>query len=176
MKRCILLVLFACAFTLTGQTVYKPDWESLDKRPVPAWWQEAKFGIFIHWGVYAVPAYAPTDEANVYAKYSEHYFNRLLTKNAVFTNFHARTYGNGTSYADFAAQFRAEHFNPDQWADLFKKSGAKYVVLTSKHHDGFALFPSTLSPRWNAHVLGPHRDLAGDLIAAVRKQIGRAHV
>ena len=169
MKRCLAIALLACACTLHAQTAYKADWESLDKRPTPQWWQEAKFGIFIHWGVYAVPAYAPTDEANVYAKYSEHYYNRLLTKNAAFTNFHARTYGADTSYKDFAKQFRAEHFNPDQWADLFKKSGAKYVVLTSKHHDGFALWPSAFSPNWNAQAVGPRRDLAGDLSAAVKK-------
>ena len=170
MKRLAACSLLLAAGTLQAATTYRADWESLDKRPVPQWWQEAKFGIFIHWGVYAVPAYAPTDAANVYAKYSEHYDNRLRTGNAAFTNHHARTYGDRVAYADFAAQFRAEHFNPDQWADLFKKSGAKYVVLTSKHHDGFALFPSAYSPRWNAQVLGPHRDLAGDLIGAVRKQ------
>ncbi len=170
MKRCLIsCVLIACAALALRAEPYKADWASLDKRPVPQWWQEAKFGIFIHWGVYAVPAYAPTDEANVYAKYSEHYDNRMRSKNAAFTNFHARTYGDRVSYADFATQFRAEHFNPGQWADLFKKSGARYVVLTSKHHDGFALWPSAYSPRWNAQVLGPHRDLAGELTAAVKQ-------
>lgn len=169
-KRPLALLLLVCAGSLCAQTPYAADWASLDKRPVPQWWQEAKFGIFIHWGVYAVPAYAPVDAANVYAKYSEHYDNRLRTKNAAFTNFHARTYGAHTTYADFATQFRAEHFDPDQWAELFKKSGAKYVVLTSKHHDGFALWPSAFSPRWNSQFLGPHRDLAGDLMQAVRKQ------
>ena len=170
MKRILTLSLIVCACALRAQTVYKADWESLDKRPTPQWWQEAKFGIFIHWGVYAVPAYAPTDAANVYAKYSEHYYNRLLTKNAAFTNFHARIYGADTPYTDFAKQFRAEHFDPDQWASLFKKSGAKYIVLTSKHHDGFALWPSAYSPRWNSQFTGPRRDLAGNLIEAVRKQ------
>ena len=170
MKRCLpSCVLIACAALALRAEPYKADWESLDKRPIPQWWQEAKFGIFIHWGVYAVPAYAPTDEANVYAKYSEHYDNRMRSKNAAFTNFHARTYGDRVTYADFATQFRAEHFNPGQWADLFKKSGARYVVLTSKHHDGFALWPSAYSPRWNAQVLGPHRDLAGELTAAVKQ-------
>ncbi|OGV69401.1 MAG: alpha-L-fucosidase, partial [Lentisphaerae bacterium RIFOXYA12_FULL_48_11] len=146
------------------------DWESLDARPTPQWWREAKFGIMIHWGVYSVPAYAPTDLENVYAKYSEWYESRLRKNDANFTNFHARTYGGRVSYADFATQFRAEHFDPGQWADLFKKSGARYVVLTSKHHDGFALYPSAYCPRWNAQVLGPHRDLAGDLADAVRKR------
>lgn len=169
MKRIAPLSLLFCACTLQAQTVFKADWESLDKRPVPQWWQDAKFGIFIHWGVYAVPAYAPVDEANVYAKYSEHYDNRLRTKNSAFTNFHARVYGDHVTYADFAAQFHAEHFNPDQWAELFKKSGARYIVLTSKHHDGFALWPSIYSPRWNSQFVGPHRDLAGELTAAVKK-------
>lgn len=169
MRTLALTLILACAGTLAAQT-YTADWESLNQRATPQWWQQAKFGIFIHWGVYAVPAYAPTDVANVYAKYSEHYDNRIRTGNAAFTNFHAQTYGDRVTYADFATQFRAEHFNPDQWADLFKRSGAKYVVLTSKHHDGFALWPSAYSPRWNSQFLGAHRDLAGELLEAVRKQ------
>lgn len=161
------MLITACA--LHAQVPYAAEWESLDRRPTPQWWREAKFGIMIHWGVYSVPAYAPTDLENVYAKYSEWYANRLSKKNAAFTNFHARIYGGRVSYADLASQFRAEHFDPGQWAALFKKSGARYVVLTSKHHDGFALYPSAYSPRWNAQVLGPHRDLAGELIGAVRE-------
>ncbi|MDX9867323.1 MAG: alpha-L-fucosidase [Kiritimatiellia bacterium] len=168
MKRCLTLASLVCAGTLAAQTAYTPDWESLDKRPVPQWWCDAKFGIFIHWGLYAVPAYAPTDAANVYAKYSEHYDNRMRHHNPAFTSFHARVYGPQVAYADFAARFRAEHFRPEQWAALFKKSGARYVVLTSKHHDGYALWPSDYSPRWNSQVLGPHRDLAGELSAAVK--------
>jgi len=170
MKRYLMpCVLIVCAALALRAEPYKAEWESLDKRPLPQWWRDAKFGIFIHWGVYSVPAYAPTDAANVYAKYSEHYDNRMRSNNAAFTNFHARTYGANVTYADFATQFRAEHFDPAQWADLFKKSGARYVVLTSKHHDGFALWPSAFSPRWNAQVLGPHRDLAGELTAAVKQ-------
>ncbi|MDD4101752.1 MAG: alpha-L-fucosidase [Kiritimatiellae bacterium] len=169
MKRFASFLLIACCCLTAGAETYRADWESLDKRPVPQWWSDAKFGIFIHWGVYAVPAYAPVDEANVYAKYSEHYDNRMRSNNAVFTNFHVRTYGERVQYADFATQFRAEHFNPGGWADLFKRSGARYVVLTSKHHDGYALFPSAYSPRWNSQVIGPHRDLAGELSAAVKQ-------
>ena len=170
MKRCLTLTLFLIACAVGAQDTYTTDWNSLDKRPTPQWWREAKFGIMIHWGVYSVPAYAPTDLENVYAKYSEWYGNRLSKNNAAFTNFHARTYGGRVSYADLAAQFRAEHFDPRQWADLFQKSGARYVVLTSKHHDGFALYPSGYCPRWNAQVLGPHRDLAGELAEAVRER------
>ena len=170
MRRILIVSLLVSVHTLCAQAPFTADWESLDRRPTPQWWREAKFGIMIHWGVYAVPAYAPTDLENVYAKYSEWYDERLRKNNAAFTNFHARTYGERVSYADLAARFRAEHFDPGQWAELFKKSGARYVVLTSKHHDGFALYPSATCPRWNAQVLGPHRDLAGDLIEAVRAQ------
>ncbi|MFO7936096.1 MAG: alpha-L-fucosidase [Kiritimatiellia bacterium] len=167
MKKIILLsgVIAVCTSLSFG---YEADWESLDKRPVPEWWQKAKFGIFIHWGLYAVPAYAPTDAGHVYAKYSEHYENRLRTGNKKFVDFHKSTYGDKKQYADFAADFKAEHFNPAEWAELFKRSGARYVVLTSKHHDGYALYPSKYSPRWNSMVTGPHRDLAGDLSKAVK--------
>ncbi|MHA6246918.1 alpha-L-fucosidase [Pontibacter sp. CAU 1760] len=150
---------------------YQPDWASLDKRETPAWWTDAKFGIFIHWGPYAVPAYAPVDEVEgVYEKYAEHYENRLLTKNELFLKHHTRHYGENFTYQDFAPMFKAEYFDPDKWADLFQKSGAKYVVLTSKHHDGFCLWPSAESPHWNSVAIGPHRDLAGDLTTAVRKK------
>ncbi len=149
-------------------SAFEANWESLDARPIPEWWRNAKFGIFIHWGVYAVPAYAPTEGQHVYAKYAEHYDNRLRTGNEAFKEFHNRIYGGRKSYADFAADFKAEHFDPAQWADLFKRAGARYVVLTSKHHDGFALFPSEYSPRWNSVFLGPRRDLAGDLAKAVK--------
>ncbi|WP_026464224.1 alpha-L-fucosidase [Adhaeribacter aquaticus] len=150
---------------------YKPKWESLDKRETPTWWTDAKFGIFIHWGPYSVPAYAPVNEVEgVYEKYAEHYENRLLQKNKLFTDHHNRYFGENFTYQDFAPQFKAEYFNPDAWADLFQKAGAKYVVLTSKHHDGFSLWPSAFSPRWNSVAIGAHRDLAGDLTEAVRKK------
>jgi alpha-L-fucosidase len=167
MKKCYFVILLAvlCTIHLCG---FEADWKSLDQREIPQWWVDAKFGIFIHWGLYSVPAYAPTDAAHVYAKYSEHYDNRLRSNNSEFMEFHRKTYGDRKSYADFATDFKAEHFDPAQWADLFKRAGARYVVLTSKHHDGFALFPSQYSPRWNSMVLGPHRDLAGDLTAAVK--------
>ncbi len=150
---------------------YAPNWASLDKRETPAWWTDAKFGIFIHWGPYSVPAYAPVDEVDgVYEKYAEHYENRLLAKNDLFMKHHAQYYGQNFAYQDFAPMFKAEYFNPDKWAELFQKAGAKYVVLTSKHHDGFCLWPSQQSPRWNSVFVGAHRDLAGELTEAVRKK------
>lgn len=163
----IILFLISCGMSLS-QT-YLPNWSSIDKRETPEWWKDAKFGIFIHWGPYSVPAYAPVDEVQgIYEKYAEHYENRLLQKNKLFHNHHTKTYGNQFTYQDFAPLFKAEYFNPDSWAQLFKDAGAKYVVLTSKHHDGFCLWPSEYSPKWNSYEIGSRRDLAGELTKAVR--------
>ncbi len=142
---------------------YQPTWESLDARPVPAWFGDSKFGIFLHWGLYSVPAWAPKGQ------YSEWYQHRLVTaKDEAAVKFHEDHYGRNFRYEDFAAQFKAELFDPDEWADLFVKSGAKYIVPTSKHHDGFCLWPSPHSWNWNSVDVGPHRDLMGDLAKSVR--------
>ncbi len=166
-----LLVLLLLFIPLNAVAQYQPTWESLDARPVPAWYSDAKFGIFIHWGVYSVPAYAPTD-VSLYAKYAEWYWKRLTDPESEghqqFRAFHDRVFGPETSYRDLAPLFRAEMFDPEAWAELFRDAGARYVVLTSKHHDGFALWPSEYSPGWNAGDVGPRRDLAGELTRAVR--------
>ena len=129
---------------------YDANWESLNARPCPQWWKDAKFGIFIHWGVYSVPAFAPCGKDSVYDCYAEHYANPKRWKDGSETvAYHAKRYPN-KSYNDFAADFKAENFDPSAWADLFRRAGAKYVVLTSKHHDGFALWPSAQSPHFNA--------------------------
>jgi len=141
---------------------YEPKWESLDSRPIPTWYDQAKFGIFIHWGVYSVPAWAPEE------KYSEWYWYQMQDKNGETWKFHKRTYGENFKYQDFAPMFKAELYDPVQWADIFKRAGAKYVVCTSKHHDGFCLWPSEESWNWNSVDIGPHRDLLGDLTEAVR--------
>lgn len=145
-----------------AQQTYKSDWKSIDSRPLPAWFDEAKFGIFIHWGLYSVPAWGPK------GKYAEWYWHDMQNKEGETWKFHAKTYGEGFQYQDFAGQWKTELFDPAQWADIFARSGAKYVVLTSKHHEGFCLWPSAESWNWNAVDVGPHRDLAGDLIEAVR--------
>jgi alpha-L-fucosidase len=160
---------------------YEPTWDSIDSRPTPTWWSDAKLGIFIHWGVYSVPSFAPKGE------YAEWYWERLSgrgnpdpsSSDAAIRRetraFHERLYGKDFPYFDFAPRFRAEMFDADAWAAIFKRSGAKYVVLVSKHHDGFAMWPSRQANegwgrRWNAMDEGPHRDVAGELAAAVRKQ------
>lgn len=146
-----------------GKKIYKPTWESLDSRPCPLWFTDAKFGIFIHWGLYSVPAWAPK------GKYAEWYWYALNTDPQT-RNFHNQTYGRKFKYQDFAGMFKTEMFEPDKWANLFTQSGAKYVVLTSKHHDGFCLWPSSESWNWNSVDIGPHRDLVGELTKAVRKK------
>ncbi|MDD4109206.1 MAG: alpha-L-fucosidase [Prolixibacteraceae bacterium] len=151
---------------------YLNTWESIDSRPVPDWFEDVKFGIFIHWGVYSVPAWAPANaDISVYAKYAEWYWRRINDDSEagkLFREYHNKMYGENFQYQDFAPMFRAEHFDPAQWADVFKKAGAKYVVLTSKHHEGFALWPSDQSWNWNSADIGPHRDLCGDLTKAVK--------
>lgn len=169
MKKIILYLIFTLFPFLSLFAQYQTNWQSLDKREIPSWWSGAKFGIFIHWGLYSVPAYAPVNEVEgIYDKYAEHYYNRLLTGNKFFENFHKKHYGENFKYADFAPMFKAEYFKPEEWAGLFKAAGAKYVVLTSKHHDGFCLWPSTHSPHWNSVVMGPHVDIIDTLSQAVR--------
>ncbi len=156
---------------INGQE-YTDSWASLDSRPIPAWFEDAKFGIFIHWGVYSVPAWRKL-EPGLYASYAEWYYARVMyNKDNGGEDFHNRNYGKDFEYRDFAPLFKAELFDPGYWARLFKSSGARYVVLTSKHHDGFCLWP-TKSPYkkdWNSMDVGPKQDLLGELSAAVKAE------
>lgn len=158
---------------------YEATWESLDSRPLPAWFSDAKFGIFIHWGLYSVPAWSPR---GTYAEWYWHskdgipgkHAAKVARSNAV-NEFHNRVYGKDFAYEDFRPLFTCELFDPAQWAKIFRRSGAKYVVLTSKHHDGYCLWPSVEASKsfdmaWNSADSGPHRDLVGDLTAAVRAE------
>ena len=147
MKKTILIFAFLALVAgdkCLAQKVYQPTWESIDSRPTPAWFEDAKFGIFIHWGVFSVPSWGPT-EGPVYQKYAEWYWYRQNPQGGPlksFVDFHNKMYGENFHYQDFVKNFKAEMFNPDQWAEIFKDAGAKYVVLTSKHHEGFTLWPS----------------------------------
>jgi len=150
---------------------YQPTWESLDSRPMPEWFGDAKFGIFIHWGVYSVPAWIRVQEGK-YASYAEWYYARVMGELKGDEDFHERTFGQDFEYRDFAPMFTADLFEPELWASLFAESGARYVVLTSKHHDGFCLWPtqSPFKENWNSMDVGPMRDLVGELTDAVRAQ------
>jgi alpha-L-fucosidase len=139
-----------------------PSWETLRSRPYPQWFIDAKLGIFIHWGVYSVVAYGGKES------YSEWLLRGLETGDTIRTRFVEQNYGSEFTYADLAPLFRAELFDPPEWAELFRRSGARYVVLVTKHHDGYALWPSRYAPQWNSVEVGPGRDIVGELTAAVR--------
>lgn len=150
---------------------YEANWASLDQRPTPEWFVDAKFGVFIHWGVYSVPAWGKVGE------YAEWYWNKMAKPgtNNVWRQFHEKNYGPNFDYKDFAPQFTAELFDAQQWAKLFKRAGVKYVVPTSKHHEGFTLWPSAEASRtwgrpWNAVEIGPKRDLMDELAKATRAE------
>jgi alpha-L-fucosidase len=136
----------------------RPDWESLQSYQAPEWYRDAKFGIFIHWGAYSVPAFG-----------SEWYPRLMYVKGSPEYKHHIATYGpqDKFGYKDFIPMFKAEHFGPAAWAELFKKAGAKYVVPVAEHHDGFAMYDSGLSD-WTVFKMGPHRDTTGELAKAVR--------
>ncbi|CAG5131393.1 unnamed protein product [Candidula unifasciata] len=140
---------------------YEPTWESIDSRPIPQWYDEAKIGIFLHWGVFSVPSYAGA---------WFWYFWKGPKPVREVVDFMKNNYRPGFTYVDFAPMFTAEFYNPDQWADIFKASGAKYVVLTTKHHEGFCNWATKYSWNWNSVDVGPRRDLVGDLAKALRKK------
>lgn len=131
---------------------YLPTWNSLDTRPLPAWYDDVKLGIFLHWGVFSVPSFG----------YEWFWWSWQGTKpKQEYVDFMKKNYPPGFTYPDFAPHFTAEFFDPTEWADLFNKSGAKYIVLTSKHHEGFTNWPSNVSWNWNSKDIGPKRDLVG---------------
>ncbi len=137
---------------------FQQTWDSIRQNyKAPDWFSQARFGIFIHWGLYAVPAY-----------HNEWYARHMY---GAFAQYHTDHYGppDKFGYKDFIPLFKAEKFDPDAWATLFKKSGAKYVVPCGEHHDGFAMWDSNLT-RWCAGKMGPKRDLIGDLARAIKKQ------
>lgn len=160
MKRLFLLLAMAVsALSLNAQVL--PTWESINQRGYPEWFSDAKLGIFIHWGVYSVPSFASKEG------YAEWYYRGLMTSDDRKT-FQERIYGKDFRYEDFVPMWKGELWDPNEWAELFKKSGARYVLLVTKHHDGYCLWPSAYAPGWNSVETGPHRDICGELTEAVR--------
>lgn len=138
---------------------YEATWESLDSRPLPVWYDQSKVGIFIHWGVYCVPGIG-----------NEWFWNNWKRqKIPSLVEFMEKNYKPGYTYQEFANDFTGEHFNANDWLEVFKKSGAKYVVLTSKHHEGFTMWPSSHAFGWNSADTGPHRDVVGELAEVIQK-------
>ena len=169
MKTLLATILVTVTVSSATAERYDATWESLDRRPTPTWWEDAKFGIFIHWGPYAVPAYAPAARGAKFDwdGYAEWYQGKMLAGREKFLKHHQEFYGRAP-YANFAAEFKARFFNAADWAELFKRAGAKYVVLTSKHHDGYALWPSPESPYYNSVAVGSGRDLAREFCDAMK--------
>lgn len=143
-----------------AQGPYKDTWESLQAYEVPKWYKNAKFGIFIHWGVYSVPSFG-----------SEWYPRNMYIQGTPEYEHHISTYGphKDFGYKDFIPMFTADNFNPANWAELFKKAGAEYVVPVAEHHDGFQMYKSNIS-HWNSYEMGPKRDVLGELTTEARKR------
>ncbi len=153
----------ARARQVAWQGPMQPDWQSLGAYRAPEWYRDAKFGIFIHWGVYSVAAYK-----------GEWYPRHMYERSGEYANYHQHqvdTYGPmpQVGYKDLIPRFKAEHFDPTAWAALFRQAGARYVVPVAEHHDGFAMYDSQLSD-WTAVKMGPHRDVIGELAKAIRAQ------
>jgi alpha-L-fucosidase len=167
---------------------YEATFESIQQHQVPDWFHDAKLGIFIHWGLYSVPGWAPEGadiDKQVAEKgweamfannpYSEWYLNTLRLGDTQTRRHHTATYGENFSYDDFAPMFNqaVEKWNPDEWAELFQKVGARYAVLTTKHHDGFLLWPSERTSPHKPGRFATTRDLVGELTDAIRKRYMR---
>ncbi|MBD3253723.1 MAG: alpha-L-fucosidase [Candidatus Lokiarchaeota archaeon] len=163
---------------------YKPNIESVSKHEVPEWFQSAKLGILIHWGVYSVPAYAPVglhypddiknrpiDEFLRKNPYAEWYLNTLRIDGSPTQKYHRKTYGENFSYDDFIPIFNEESqkWNPNDWVNLFKKIGARYVILVTKHHDGFCLWQSKYKNPKKGHYCS-RRNIVAELTSAVKKK------
>ena len=158
------IVLFLLIFTIYSckeEKPYQPDWESLSKHnEAPEWFQDAKFGIYFHWGVYSVPAFG-----------DEWYPRWMHFEEHDIYEYHLETYGNPSEfgYHDFVPQFRAEKFDAEEWAELFKNAGARFAGPVAEHHDGFSMWESDVTP-WNAADKGPEKDIAGLLKESVTER------
>jgi len=156
--RHVLLIIPVVLLQVSLSEGYDPNWKSLDSRPIPSWYDEAKFGIFVHWGPYSVPG--------VVSEWFWFYWNRNdpnQQTDVEANNYMSAHFSPDFTYQDFGPQFQANFFNASEWVDIVASSGAKYFVFTTKHHDGFANWPNARSFGWNSHDIGPKRDIVGEL-------------
>jgi alpha-L-fucosidase len=184
----VLAIIIVASCKQKPRKIYEPTFESLESHPIPQWFRDAKFGIFIHWGVYSVPAFhewyvefmspkstwgkSPLGPPYTAAQgdLPDSVFKmETMDYRGEANQYQRENYGVDFEYDQFIPMFKADHYDPAEWANIFVKAGARYVVLTAKHGEEFALWPSKYTRR-NAMDMGPHRDLAGDLLKAVRSQ------
>jgi alpha-L-fucosidase len=166
------------AITTTADQVDSPElWATL-KRPLPDWFNKARFGIFIHWGPYSVPAWAeptgalgavPEDQWFLHNAYAEWYYNTIRISGSPAAEHHQQVYG-GAPYDDFIDAWTASKFDSTDWAQLFSRAGAEYVIPTTKHHDGVALWEAPGTGARNTVHRGPRRDLVAEIAEAVRAE------
>lgn len=144
----------------TDPDAFTPDWESLQAHQTPEWLMDGKFGIHFHWGIYSVPA-----------AYDESYSRNMYRQSSQAYQHHLQHYGSPKTfgYKNFITFFKAEQFDPNQWAALFAESGARFAGPVAEHADGFAMWDSGVST-WNAAHMGPRRDVVGELERAIRDQ------
>ncbi|KAG8860319.1 hypothetical protein FRB96_003968 [Tulasnella sp. 330] len=155
-----------------GRTVFEYSGAfaaSSSERTTPEWWEDAKFGIFIHWGIYSVPGWAP-GELGWYGEWYNWWLHKWPQPWNGYWKHHLDTYGSGVVYDDFIANFTGSDFNASAWVNLFADAGAKYFVLTTKHHDGFALFDTKGTTHRSSYHLGPRRDFLRELFEAAKAE------
>lgn len=162
MKKLLIAAILGMLVSCTNKPepkVFEPTWESLSQHEAaPEWFQDAKLGVYFHWGVYSVPAFG-----------SEWYPRQMNLPGTAEYKHHLETFGpvSEFGYHDFVPMFKAENFNAEEWADLFVKAGAKFAGPVAEHHDGFSMWDSDATP-WNAVDMGPKRDVTGELEKAIK--------
>ncbi|MDN5213124.1 alpha-L-fucosidase [Fulvivirgaceae bacterium BMA12] len=174
MRKTVFLALVGLVLShaVVAQERYEANWESLKKYEVPEWFRDIKFGIFIHWGPYAVPAFENEWYGhNMYREFKTDKKGNVVRNSSKVYKHHKKKYGDPGKfgYKDFIPDFNGKNFNAAAWMDLFEEAGAKYVVPVGEHCDGFAMYNSKHT-RWNAVNMGPKRDIVGELFAEARKR------
>ncbi len=147
-------------------SIFAPTWDSLDSHSCPEWYRDAKLGMYFHWGVSSVPGWAPREGGTPYAEW---YWHSMMDPKNPTWRYHREKYGNEFAYDDFIPQFRAERYHPEEWVLFAKRSGARYIFVNTKHHDGYCLWPTKYTRR-NAARMGPKRDLISPLVKAARRE------
>lgn len=163
----LFLALLLARVAYCQPTKVEADWKSLNERGYPQWFSDARLGIFVHWGLYSVPAYAGKEG------YGEWFYRGLMTgdreRKRIMSLYADTTLPIFEQYAGLTKYWHAELWNPDEWAEMFREAGAQYVMLVTKHHDGYCLWDSPQQPSWNSTTGGPRRNIVEELTAAVRK-------